>query len=149
MAQHMPEVGGQKRKANGHGQDPAIDAFMQDFAKALTAGDAKTIASMWDAPAFVISDQGSRAVSSRGEVEQFFSGVKEQYSSRGINEARPEIQFVEWATERVAIATVRWPYIDAAGREIGEESSTYTLRRDDAGELKLVVALMRGEKRKD
>jgi hypothetical protein len=44
----------------------------------------------------------------------------------------------------VFLVDVRWPYLDAGGNEKGEESSTYTLRTDDTGELKLHVAVMRG-----
>lgn len=39
---------------------------------------------------------------------------------------------------------VRWPYLDADGEERGEETSTYTLRRNDRGELRLRVAVMHG-----
>jgi hypothetical protein len=40
--------------------------------------------------------------------------------------------------------TVRWPYLDGNGDEKGAESSTYTLCRDEDGELKIRVIVMRG-----
>jgi hypothetical protein len=40
---------------------------------------------------------------------------------------------------------VRWPYLNSHGDEVGEESMTYTLRRDDAGNLRLRAAILHGE----
>jgi hypothetical protein len=84
-------------------------------------------------------------VNSREEIARFFSGAKEEYNKRGISDTRPEVFGLEWVTDRIVVVDVRWPYLDERGNEKGEESSTYTLRRDDLGDLKLHIALMRGE----
>ena len=60
-----------------------VQSYMQTFAQALSAGDAKTIATLWDVPALVMSDQGVHAVSTRDEVEAFFSGAKETVCGAG------------------------------------------------------------------
>ena len=39
---------------------------------------------------------------------------------------------------------MRWPYLDAQGHELGAETSTYTLRRDGNGRLRLRVAVTHG-----
>jgi hypothetical protein len=39
---------------------------------------------------------------------------------------------------------VRWPYLTPDGREMGAETSTYTLARQD-GDWKLRVAVMHGQ----
>jgi hypothetical protein len=44
----------------------------------------------------------------------------------------------------LALVEVRWPYLDGQGNEVGEEVSTYALRRDETGALKVQVALMQG-----
>lgn len=44
----------------------------------------------------------------------------------------------------MALVEVRWPYLDGQGNEVGEEVSTYALRRDETGALKVQVALMQG-----
>lgn len=95
-------------------------------------------------PALVVDNDGVKAINSLQEVEQFFSGAKEQYNALGITDTRADIQGLEWATDKIAIVDVRWPYLNERGEEKGEEASTYILRRDDAGNLKLHVALMRG-----
>lgn len=123
---------------------PAVQEYLDHFATALTAGDGKTIATMWGVPALVVSDQGARAVSTLKEVELFFGGAKEQYHARGVTDTRAEIQRLEWASDRLAIVDVRWPWIDNSGKERGEESSTYTLRVDELGKLKMHVAVMHG-----
>jgi hypothetical protein len=47
-------------------------------------------------------------------------------------------------TDRILVVEVRWPYLDQEGNEAGEESSTYTLRRDDQGHLKIRAVVMHG-----
>jgi hypothetical protein len=116
-------------------QDGAVPEFFDRFARALTAGDGREIASMWTVPALVIGDNALRAVNSLQDVEEFFSGAREQYNARGITDTRPEIFGLEWVTDRIVVVDMRWPYLDERGNKMGEEASTYTLRRDDAGNL--------------
>jgi len=128
-------------------EDPEIKEFLDRFGRAVTSGDTRTIATMWGTPALVLSDSDTHAVASPEQVEQFFAGAKDQYNARGITDTRPDIVRFEWLTERIAIVDVRWPYLDAQGREHGDETSTYTLRRDGDG-LKLYAVVMRGERPK-
>ena len=121
-----------------------VQDFLDRFARALTAGDGATIARMWNVPALVVSDQEVLAITSTEQVATFFDGAKQQYNARGVSGTRGEIQRLSWATDRTAIAEVRWPWLDASGNEVGEETSTYTLRRADDGTLKICTAVMHG-----
>ena len=125
-------------------KDSRIQNLLDQLAKALTAGDGRTAATFWRTPAFVIGDEHERVVASQQEVEQFFSGSKEQYNQRGITDTRADIQRLDWITDRIALVEVRWPYLDAKGNEVGEETSTYLFKRDEGGELKLRLAIMHG-----
>lgn len=145
MARHATAANGGKATAHASVENGVVQEYFDTFARALTAGDGRAIAKMWAVPAFVIGDTMVMAVNSDKEVEQFFAGAKEQYNEKGITDTRAEIFGLEWVTERIVVVDVRWPYLDEHGMEKGAEVSTYTLRRDDEGELKLHVALMRGE----
>lgn len=136
-----------RAKTGGKAGKAEVQEFLDTFATALTAGDARTIAGLWEVPALVLSDGEVHAVGTLEEVEKFFGGAKEQYNQRGITGTRAEIQRLDWPTERIAVADVRWPWLDAGGQEKGEESSSYTFRRDDDGALKLRVIVMKGEKK--
>ena len=124
--------------------DADVQALLDRMAKALTAGDARTVASLWETPALVVGDEMLQAVQSTAELEKFFAGAKDQYNKMGITDTRADIVRLTWATPRIAIVQVRWPYLDARRQEVGEETSTYTLRRNQAGELKLCAAVMHG-----
>lgn len=137
-----------KADARTSRKDDEVRDYFRRFAKALTQGDAKTIATMWSVPALVMSDQGSKAVRSKDEVEQFFGGAKEQYTERGINEAIPTIKRVDWITPKMVLVHVRWPYIDTTGKEIGSESSVYTLLRGEDGSLTMACVMMQGEEQR-
>ena len=121
-----------------------VQQFFDRFAQALTSGDVPTVVSLWQVPAYVMSDAEIHPVGSPAEIEQFFGGAKQRYNAQGIVSTRAEIAQLQWPTERIAMVEVRWPYLDAHGREVGEESSSYTLRRNDEGELRLCVTVMHG-----
>lgn len=122
----------------------AVQAFLDRFARDLTAGHMQNIVSKWGVPGLVIEDDDVRAVTSPAEVEAFFSGAKEQYNARGITDTRADIRGLEWATDKIAIVHVRWPYLDAQGQEMGNEASSYVLRRDGTGDFRFYVAVLRG-----
>lgn len=124
-----------------------VQSFLDRFARALTSGDGKTIATLWETPAFALGDEGPHAIGTPAEIERFFGGAKEQYNQRGIVDTRPQIMFLERVSDRIVVADVCWPYLDREGHEVGAECSTYTLRRDDRGALRLRIALMRGVQR--
>jgi hypothetical protein len=103
------------------------------------------VATLWEAPAFVLGDGMSRVVATLEEVSGFFGGAKAQYNERGITDTRAELVRVDWPTKQIVLVEVHWPHLDASGREIGGERSTYTLRRDAEGALKIRAVVMHGE----
>lgn len=126
-----------------HDEEP-IRQMLQRLARAVTTGDGPAAADCWEVPALVANDDGTRAVSSLAEAAAFFGGAKEQYNKQGIAGTRPDVQCVEWHTDRLASVTVSWPYLDAQGRELGRsESSTYLVRVQH-GQAKIFAALMMG-----
>lgn len=131
-----PEIRGTKR------EDPEL--FLERYGRALVTGDVEALADMWETPALVIADAGVLPVTTREEIVAFFTKAKASYEAQGVVTTEAQVLRLEWLTERIATVEVRWPYVDAQGRETGGESSTYTLRRDESGALRLRVAIMQG-----
>ena len=121
-----------------------VQDFLNTFATALMAGDGETVATLWETPALVIGKDGVMDVDSPRQVAQFFGGARQQYNTRGITQTRADLIDLERIDDRIIVATVRWPYLDEHGHEMGAEASDYTLRRDDRGQLKLRCVLQRG-----
>jgi hypothetical protein len=121
-----------------------VQAFLARLARSLTAGDGKSVASMWAVPALIVGDSEVRAVGNSAELEQFFGGARAQYNAKGIVDTRADILELKWLTSRIALVELRWPYLDQQGNEVREEASTYALRRDETGTLKVQAVLMQG-----
>jgi hypothetical protein len=138
---HSPQI----QKPRSVRVDADVRAFLDRYADALTSGDLKALAEMWGTPSLVVSDNGVHLVSSKSEIEDFFRGAKDQYNARGIKDTRADVVRAEWVSDRVVMLDVRWPYIDAKGKEIGVEGSVYTLHRDNDRKLKIVAIMMRGQ----
>ncbi len=71
------------------------------------------------------------------------------YHERGIVNTRAEVEALDVIDDNLVMVLVRWPYIDDSGREIGSESSTYTLKANADGDFKMSVCTMRGETHSD
>jgi hypothetical protein len=127
-----------------HRDRAKVQEYLDRFAVAITSGDVSTIAALWETPAFVIDDRAAIPVSSIEEVEKFFAGAKDQYNAQGITKTNAEILDLDWVSNNLVVVRVRWPYQNDAGETLGAESSSYTLKRDNDGDFKMRVVLMRG-----
>jgi ketosteroid isomerase-like protein len=123
----------------------AVRALLARLARALTTGDGRAAASLWATPALVIGDDVALTVKSSADLQDVFGGAKAQYNARGITGIRPDVLRLEWVTHRLAIVEVRWPYLAEDGGEIGEETSTYVIRREPDGRLAIRASVMHGE----
>lgn len=142
---HGSPDSGSHRVGGAVREQASVQAYLDKYSDAMTSGDTRTLTKLWGVPAFVIGAMEARVVQSEDEVEQFFAGAKEMYNARGIVGTRAEITDLDWISDDLVIVTVRWPYLDEHDRELGEETSSYTLLRGEDGGFKLRVATMRGE----
>lgn len=126
------------------GNEDAVRAMLQRFAAAITGGDGPGAAACWDVPALVVAEEGSRAVGSREEVAAFFGGARAQYNAQGVTGTRPDVQRIDWHTPRLASVTVRWPYLDAQGAEVGRAESSVYLVRLTGSEARICAVAMLG-----
>ncbi|MES1158984.1 MAG: hypothetical protein ABUL42_03730, partial [Terricaulis silvestris] len=123
-------------------EDLGVQEFLDTMGIALTAGDGAAAAALWEAPAFILGPQGAHGVRTASQLELFFDAGREKYNARGVVDTRPEIIRLDEINDTVVMVRVRWPWLDEKGREVGAETSTYTLQRNDYGDWKLRVALM-------
>ena len=122
-----------------------LQSMLETFAKAFTRGDGRMAATCWEVPALIVADQGTTAVATLREVEDFFGGAAKQYNDRGVTDTRPEVQSVTWLTDKLASVHVRWPYLDAKGQARPEsEASTYVMRIGEDGRPRINVTVMMG-----
>lgn len=125
--------------------DLGVHEYLKGYAEALIAGDGEAIADMWETPAFVLGQEMARVVNAPEEVAELFGNARAQYREIGITGTRAQIVRLDEITDHMVMVRVRWPYLDAHGREMGAETSTYTLVRQAKGDWKLRVAVMHGK----
>lgn len=128
-----------------HGNEDAIRDLLQRFARAFTTGDGEGAARCWEVPALVVHEQGTRAVAASSEVAAFFGGAQAQYHAQGVHGTRADVQCIEWHSASLASVTVRWPWLDGEGRELGKAESSVYLVRVRGDEARIFAVLMLGE----
>ena len=67
----------------------------------------------------------------------------EWYRSRGVVSTRPELEHVDMLSDRIAAVDVRWPALDAFGRETASERSHYIVQQGSDDRVRIRVALAR------
>ena len=121
-----------------------VQHFLDRFAAAVTHGDGEAATQLWQVPALAIGDGMMMEMDSDEQVAKLFGSGKEQYNAKGITDTRADIVGLEDLTPKVVLVTVRFPWIDKEGNEIGGETSTYTLKRDTTGALRVRASVMLG-----
>jgi ketosteroid isomerase-like protein len=124
--------------------DLGVQDYLQSFASAITAGDGQAIAAMWETPAFVLGAEMARVIEKPEDVAALFGGAREQYNAIGIVDTKPEIVRLDEINDGLVMVRVHWPWLDDEGRQVGAETSTYTLARNGDGEWRLRIAVMHG-----
>ena len=127
-------------------QQESIQRTLQEIASALATGDAARVAELWDVPALVLADQGTKAVATRAEVEEFFRASIQWYRDQGTPSALPILDRWQRISERIAAVDVTWRAITPSGEEKSRESSHYLMRLGDDGVVRLQVAMLRSER---
>jgi hypothetical protein len=120
-----------------------IKRFLERYGQAISAANLMEIASCWEVPALVLSDQGAIGVSDAAEIERFFAQTQESYRSQGLVATKPKLERAENLGEKLASVDVWWSTLDAAGVERASERSHYILRLGDDGAPRIRVALTR------
>ncbi|MDB4961475.1 MAG: hypothetical protein JWP01_1474 [Myxococcales bacterium] len=121
-----------------------VQDFLTTFAKALAASDGEAIAALFEIPALVIAEDGVIALTATEQAAEFFIAAARQNQARGVVSTRADVIDLEKIGDKIMVATVRWPHLNADLHETAAEESDYTLRRDHTGALKIRSVLVRG-----
>lgn len=116
-------------------------SFLRRYARALSAGDLDTVAACWGLPAFVLADEGGRAVLTGDEIREFFQAAVRWYRAQGLVEVRPHLRGTEQVSQRIAWLDVEWTSYDAQGLPRATERSRYLLSTDTEGRSRIQVAV--------
>jgi hypothetical protein len=122
---------------------PAVEGFLQRYGTALSSGDLDGIASCWEVPALVLSDQGAIAVDTEKQIREFFGAAVKMYQQQGLESTYPLAVNVTELSPRVLSVDVTWSVLDVGGKETLREHSQYLLRLDDAGQPRIRAAISR------
>ena len=105
-----------------------VEAFLDAYAKSLTAGDMHALAAAWHTPSLVIAHDGrSVVVASAEQVAQLFRSASEQYRNARISLVERHESHIEMISEHRAHATVTWALSTAAGHAAGQEKGFYVV----------------------
>lgn len=121
-----------------------LQALFEELGQALADGDAQRVAECWAVPGLFLSDVVAAPIESHAQLRGIFESAIALYRSKGITATSPEIVALHGSTERLVAVDVRWPYLDPAGRRVGEEVSSYVVWVDDEGKPKVRVGYSLG-----
>lgn len=124
-------------------QKAQVQRMLERLGETLSAGDMKGVSACWAVPALFLSDEGAIAFAAPAEIEKIMGQAAEGYRARGIASTKPEIERIEALTGQLAAVDVRWPSLDASGKEVASERSHYILQLGEDGQPRIRAALTR------
>jgi hypothetical protein len=90
-------------------------------------------------------DDVALTVISSNELQDVFGGAKEQYNARGITDTRADDPALALAHQPPRDRRGALAVPDRGRHEVGEETSTYVIRREPDGRLAIRASVMHGE----
>jgi hypothetical protein len=133
--QAQAREGGIFERAATAQEEAAVQRFLDGFTQALTSGDGRSAARCFEYPALMVMSAvgpygGSQPLQDEESVAAFFDQAPQQYQAKGIHETIADLDDVQWVAEDLALARVRFPYLDEDGNDMGDgETSLYLVRR--------------------
>lgn len=112
-----------------------VTRFFEGYGEAVAAGDLPRIAGSYLTPALVLGPGATIPVATGEEVEAAFRGAADAHRARGLVTARATVERLEPITDDLAMADIRWEYLDAEGRVAEGNDYRYVLRRSVEGAL--------------
>ena len=107
--------------------------FFNGYAAGLLTYSPETIASFYQVPLTVYSDQGIQHVGKMKEVETFWKQGVKPYERSGIKKSVPEILSEDRLSEKITACKVLWKNYDSSGKEIARETNFYILSKTNDG----------------
>jgi ketosteroid isomerase-like protein len=120
-----------------------VQAFLEQYGKALAAGDTHAVAACYAVPAIVMHDGGASAVLAPGDLERAFVGLADRYHGAGLHEAAPVVERIEALSGELLGVDVDWLSLDADGRPSGRHEGYRYVLRHRPGRLAIQVVIKR------
>lgn len=110
-----------------------IDDYFTRYAATLTNLDAGAWAKLWGEPGVIVDDRASMVAESREAMVQGLSMSFPLYKQLGLAAVHHEVLDVTLVSEKLALAHVRFEFIDAHGDHLSDITSYYLLRDNGFG----------------
>jgi hypothetical protein len=111
----------------------SIEHFFDDYAAALSHGDARELTRLWKLPAFVTTRTHDRCFTDAEELLKTLELQCAFYLQRGLTQARKTIVSISALCAGVAFVTTWDEFFDAAGKPIAQWQNGYLVRETDSG----------------
>lgn len=127
-------------------QNSLVFDFFFTLGEAISTGNLDVIKKYWAMPSYILSDRTTVALSTNEDLEKYFLSKKREYIKRTISTVRSEILRIQWMTDQIVVAHVKWSLLDKSAKELSAESAFYTLKSDKNAKLKIHTMAILHEK---
>lgn len=123
-----------------------LNAFFDNYAKALEMYNSKGLSYMYNIPCTMVSDEATSIFNDGGKLEGFFNQGTTFYKQFGIAHARPEIWHKRPLSDKIVMVKVKWCYFDNKMKPIYNCDYYYTLKLDKNEQWKIILSVSANEK---
>jgi hypothetical protein len=124
----------------------SINAFFEQYGKALENYDTKHLSLRYAIPCIMLSDDSATTFTESSKLEGLFNQGANFYKQFGIVHARPEVWSKRPVSEKIAHAKVNWQYYNEQNQPVYNCDYFYILRYDKSNKWKIEMSVSINEK---
>ncbi|MFT4939212.1 MAG: hypothetical protein ACI88A_002246 [Paraglaciecola sp.] len=122
-----------------------VDRFIQEYSQAHTQKDVERIASFYLLPTVILSGQTKTISNNQSEVEATISRLINAFNNDGIEKYVARTNQTIYLSDTLIIINFIWQFWNNQEQLCFECAATYTLKKMDNEELKIIAAVLNGE----
>ncbi|MCC2616806.1 hypothetical protein LJ739_11190 [Aestuariibacter halophilus] len=121
------------------------ERFFEGYQQALNANDAAAMTALHQTPSIFVSDQTKRVCSQVDDIRTVNQSMIDGINNAGASRCEALVNQAMRLSDSVFFVNVRWQLFDQADKKLSVCHCSYTLQRDAAGDLHIIVAVLDDE----
>lgn len=123
------------------------DEFFKEYANCFAVNDAQQASNFYFLPTVIMNDTEKSVFSQKAELVQRISNLMDSLTQVGVVHYIAEVCQTMRLSDNILFSNVKWRFHDAQDKKVFGCFTSYTLQKQDNGELRIIVSVIDDEEK--